>query len=347
MSAFNEERVLSVHHWNDSLFSFTTTRNAAFRFRNGHFVMMGLEVEGRPLLRAFSLAGANYDEHLEFYSIKIPDGALTSRLQHVEPGQRVLVGRKPTGTLLVENLRPGKRLYLLATGTGLAPFLSIIRDPATYERYEKVVIAHGVRRVSDLAYRSFIEDELPHHELVGEQVQRAAALLPHGDPRAVPEPGPHQRPRRGRQARPRPLAPRRRRRARSLHALRQPGDAEGSRRRPRGEGLRRGQQRPARLVRHRAGVRREVERAPTQGLLAGASSAPALTLCKRRKWGASFRTPRRIRPALIRGRSRPHRKKNPASPPSEPPPEAQYGAYGAMLLQISPAAHSELELQRR
>jgi len=178
MTAFNEERVLSVHHWNDSLFSFTTTRNAAFRFRNGHFVMMGLEVEGRPLLRAFSLAGANYDEHLEFYSIKIPDGALTSRLQHVAPGQRLLVGRKPTGTLLVENLRPGKRLYLLATGTGLAPFLSIIRDPATYERYEKVVIAHGVRRVSDLAYRTLIEDELPKHELVGEQVQQQLLYYP-------------------------------------------------------------------------------------------------------------------------------------------------------------------------
>ncbi|HXX68772.1 MAG TPA: ferredoxin--NADP reductase [Polyangiaceae bacterium] len=178
MNAFNEERVLSVHHWNESLFSFTTTRNAGFRFRNGHFVMMGLEVEGRPLLRAFSLAAADYDEHLEFYSIKIPDGALTSRLQHVESGHRVLVGRKPTGTLLVENLRPGKRLYLLATGTGLAPFLSIIRDPATYERYETVVLAHGVRRASDLAYQSFIEDELPHHELVGEQVRQQLLYYP-------------------------------------------------------------------------------------------------------------------------------------------------------------------------
>jgi ferredoxin--NADP+ reductase len=178
MSAFNEERVLDVHHWNDSVFSFTTTRNAAFHFRNGHFVMMGLEVEGRPLLRAFSLAGANYDEHLEFYSIKIQDGALTSRLQHIEPGQRVLVGRKPTGTLLVENLRPGKRLYLLATGTGLAPFMSIIRDPATYERYEKVVVAHGVRRESDLAYRSLIEEELPRHLLVGEQVQQQLLYYP-------------------------------------------------------------------------------------------------------------------------------------------------------------------------
>lgn len=178
MSAFNEEQVLSVHHWNDTLFSFTTTRNAAFRFRNGHFVMMGLEVEGKPLLRAFSLAAANYDEHLEFYSIKIEDGALTSRLQHIVPGQRVLVGRKPTGTLLVENLRPGKRLYLLATGTGLAPFMSIIRDPATYERFESVALVHGVRRVSDSAYRSFIEQELPRHELVGDPVRQQLLYYP-------------------------------------------------------------------------------------------------------------------------------------------------------------------------
>src|SRR3954471_16626617 len=139
MSSLNQERVLTVRHWNESLFSFTTTRSQAFRFQNGHFVMIGLEVEGRPLLRAFSVVSANYDEHLEFYSIKIPDGALTSRLQHVCPGHEVLVGRKPTGTLLVPNLRPGKRLYLLATGTGLAPFMSIVRDPDTYERYEHIV----------------------------------------------------------------------------------------------------------------------------------------------------------------------------------------------------------------
>ena len=129
MSNLNQEQVLSVRHWNDTLFSFTTTRNAGFRFKNGHFVMMGLDVEGRPLLRAFSMCSANYDEHLEFYSIKIPDGALTSRLQHIQPGSEVLVGRKPTGTLTIDNLLPGKHLYLLATGTGLAPFMSIIRDP--------------------------------------------------------------------------------------------------------------------------------------------------------------------------------------------------------------------------
>jgi ferredoxin--NADP+ reductase len=178
MSTVTQERVLSVHHWNDSLFSFTTTRSGSFRFRNGHFVMVGLEVEGRPLLRAFSVASANYDEHLEFYSIKIQDGALTSRLQHIKVGDEVLVGRKPTGTLLVDNLTPGKRLYLLATGTGLAPFMSIIRDPATYERFEHVVVAHGVRRVSDLGYRRFIEEELPAHELVGELVQKQLLYYP-------------------------------------------------------------------------------------------------------------------------------------------------------------------------
>jgi ferredoxin/flavodoxin---NADP+ reductase len=178
MSNFNQERVVSVHHWNDTLFSFKTTRNPGFRFRNGHFVMIGLEVQGRPLLRAFSMASANYDEHLEFYSIKIPDGALTSRLQHIEPGDEVLVGRKPTGTLVLDNLQPGKRLYLLATGTGLAPFMSIIRDPETYERFEHVVVAHGVRRASDLGYRATIEQELPQHELIGEQVRSQLLYYP-------------------------------------------------------------------------------------------------------------------------------------------------------------------------
>jgi ferredoxin/flavodoxin---NADP+ reductase len=178
MSNLNQERVLSVHHWNDTLFSFKTTRNQGFRFRNGHFVMMGLEVDGKPLLRAFSVVSPNYDEHLEFFSIKIPDGALTSRLQHIQPGDPVLVSRKPTGTLLVDNLLPGKRLYLLATGTGLAPFMSIIRDPETYDRFEHVVVAHGVRRGSDLAYSDYIERELPAHELVGEQVGKQLLYYP-------------------------------------------------------------------------------------------------------------------------------------------------------------------------
>jgi ferredoxin--NADP+ reductase len=178
MSAVTEERVLDVHHWNDTLFSFTTSRPAGFRFRNGHFVMVGLSVEGRPLLRAFSLVSANYDEHLEFYSIKIPDGALTSRLQHVTPGDPVLVSRKPTGTLLLDNLHPGRRLYLLATGTGLAPFMSIVRDPETYERYQQVVLAHGVRRVSDLGYRDTLADGLHRHELVGDQARDQLLYYP-------------------------------------------------------------------------------------------------------------------------------------------------------------------------
>jgi len=178
MAQTNQERVLSVHHWNDSLFSFTTTRNPTLRYRNGHFIMIGLEVEGRPLLRAFSFASANYDEHLEFYSIKVPDGPLTSRLRHIQPGDPILVGRKATGTLLLDHLRPGKRLYLLASGTGLAPFVSIIRDPETYEQYDKVVVAHSVRRVSDLGYRGYIEDELPRHELVGEQARAQLLYYP-------------------------------------------------------------------------------------------------------------------------------------------------------------------------
>ncbi|HKQ67716.1 MAG TPA: ferredoxin--NADP reductase [Polyangiaceae bacterium] len=178
MTTLNEERVLSVHHWNESLFSFTTTRNTTFRFRHGHFVMMGIEIDQRPLLRAFSLVGANYDEHLEFYSIKIPGGALTSRLRHVAPGHRVLVSKKPTGTLLVENVRPGKRLYLLATGTGLAPFMSIVRDPATYERFEHVVVVHGVRRVSDLGYRAHLENGLFEHELIGAQAREKLRYYP-------------------------------------------------------------------------------------------------------------------------------------------------------------------------
>jgi ferredoxin/flavodoxin---NADP+ reductase len=178
MSQVNQERVLSVRHWNDSLFSFTTTRDPSLRFRNGHFVMIGLEVEGRPLLRAFSFASANYDEHLEFYSIKVPDGPLTSRLRNIQPGDPILVGRKATGTLLLDHLQPGKRLYLLASGTGLAPFMSLIRDPEIYERFEHVIVAHSVRLVSDLGYREYIENELAHHELVGEQAQRQLLYYP-------------------------------------------------------------------------------------------------------------------------------------------------------------------------
>jgi ferredoxin/flavodoxin---NADP+ reductase len=178
MSQVTEEQVLSVHHWNETLFSFTTTRPASLRFKSGHFLMLGLEVAGRPLLRAYSVASPNYEEHLEFYSIKVPDGPLTSRLQHLQPGDPVLVGRKATGTLVLDHLVPGRRLYLLGTGTGLAPFMSIIRDPEVYERFEHVVIAHGVRRVSELGYSEYIQRDLPECELVGEQVRQQLLYYP-------------------------------------------------------------------------------------------------------------------------------------------------------------------------
>jgi ferredoxin--NADP+ reductase len=178
MSATGLQRVLHVHHWNESLFSFRTTRDPGLRFRNGHFVMLGLPVEGKPLLRAYSVASANHAEHLEFLSIKVPDGPLTSRLQHLKPGDEVIVGKKPVGSLVLDDLRPGRRLFLLATGTGLAPFMSIIQDPETYERFETVVLAHGVRQVSELAYAGFIRDELPRHEWLGDMVLEQLRYYP-------------------------------------------------------------------------------------------------------------------------------------------------------------------------
>ncbi|HKJ61668.1 MAG TPA: ferredoxin--NADP reductase [Hyphomicrobiales bacterium] len=170
MSNFNEETVLSVRHWTDTLFSFTTTRSPSFRFVNGQFTMIGLAIDGKPLLRAYSMVSTNYDEELEFLSIKVPDGPLTSRLQHIKEGDHILVGKKPTGTLVLDNLLPGRNLYLLSTGTGLAPFMSIIRDPETYEKCEKIVLVHGCRRVSELAYDTEITKELPNHEYLGELV---------------------------------------------------------------------------------------------------------------------------------------------------------------------------------
>ena len=178
MKAFNVERVLDVHHWNDTLFSFKTTRDPALRFRNGHFVMIGLEVDGRPLMRAYSIASANYEEHLEFFSIKVNNGPLTSRLQHLKEGDSILVGRKPVGTLVIDDLLPGQRLYLLGSGTGLAPFLSIIKDPDTYDRFERVVLVHGVRHISELAYADFIARELPEHEFLGEAIRDKLIYYP-------------------------------------------------------------------------------------------------------------------------------------------------------------------------
>jgi ferredoxin/flavodoxin---NADP+ reductase len=178
MSAFNEEKVLSVHHWTDRLFTFTTTRDQSLRFLNGHFTMIGLKVNNKPLLRAYSIVSANYEEHLEFLSIKVPDGPLTSRLQHIQVGDTIIVGRKPTGTLVIDYLVPGKRLYLMSTGTGLAPFMSIIRDPATYEKFEQVILVHGVRQVDELAYHDLLVEHLPNHEFLGEMVTSQLRYYP-------------------------------------------------------------------------------------------------------------------------------------------------------------------------
>jgi ferredoxin--NADP+ reductase len=178
MSTFATERVLSVHHWNDNLFSFKTTRDPGLRFENGQFVMIGLQVENRPLVRAYSIASPNYEEHLEFFSIKVPNGPLTSRLQHLKVNDEVLVSRKPTGTLVIHDLKPGKNLYLLSTGTGLAPFMSVIQDIEAYDRFEKIVLIHGVRYVSELAYADFIEKELPNNEFFGEFVREKLIYYP-------------------------------------------------------------------------------------------------------------------------------------------------------------------------
>ena len=178
MSAFNEERVLSVHHWTDRLFTFTTTRDTSLRFSNGHFTMIGLRVNDKPLLRAYSIVSANYEEHLEFLSIKVPEGPLTSRLQHIQVGDSIIVGKKPTGTLLIDYLLPGKRLYLLSTGTGLAPFMSIIRDPATYEAFDQVILVHGVRQADELAYHDLVVEHLPKHEFLGEMIAQKLLYYP-------------------------------------------------------------------------------------------------------------------------------------------------------------------------
>jgi ferredoxin--NADP+ reductase len=178
MSNFNEERVTSVHHWTDTLFSFTTTRDPTFRFRNGEFTMIGLKVGEKPLLRAYSVVSANYEDKLEFFSIKVPNGPLTSKLQHMKVGDPIIVSRKATGTLVLDNLHSGRNLYLLGTGTGLAPFLSIIKDPETYERFEKVVLIHGCRQVAELAYGETITEALPNDEFVGELIREKLIYYP-------------------------------------------------------------------------------------------------------------------------------------------------------------------------
>lgn len=178
MATLTTETVTHVHHWNKDLFSFKTSRSPNLRFENGHFVMLGLQVDGRPLTRAYSIASANYDDELEFFSIKVADGPLTSKLQNIRIGDEVLVSNKPTGTLIADHLLPGKHLYLISTGTGLAPFISIIKDPEVYERFDKVIITHGVRTVSELAYQNYIEHELRQNEYFGEDVAKKLIYYP-------------------------------------------------------------------------------------------------------------------------------------------------------------------------
>jgi len=178
MSNMTTQTVLSVRHWDDRLFSFRTTRDPGLVFANGQFVMIGLEVDGKPLTRAYSVASPNYEDYLEFLSIKVPNGPLTSRLQHLQPGDNIVVSKKPVGTLLLSDLKPGKHLYLLSTGTGLAPFMSVIQDPETYERFEKIVLIHGVRRVTELAYAQFITTILPRNEFFGENVRNQLIYYP-------------------------------------------------------------------------------------------------------------------------------------------------------------------------
>ena len=177
-AAFFSETVQHVHHWTDRLFSFRCSRDPAFRFQAGQFAMIGLLVEGKPLLRAYSMASAPHDDFLEFLSIKVPDGPLTSRLQHIAPGDSVLIGRKSVGTLVPDNLLPGRTLWMLGTGTGLAPFLALVKDPEVYDRYERVVLVHGVREVKELAYHDWLGHELPNHEFLGELVRDKLVYYP-------------------------------------------------------------------------------------------------------------------------------------------------------------------------
>lgn len=178
MAEAHKETVIDVHHWSDTLFTIKTTRDPSLRFRNGEFAMVGIEVEGKPLMRAYSMASSNYEDYLEFYSIKVQDGPLTSRLQHIQVGDALLVSKKPTGTLLWDHLSPGKHLWMLSTGTGLAPFLSIIKDPEIYENFEKVILVHGCRYINELTYQQLITHELQNNEYFGDSVKTKLIYYP-------------------------------------------------------------------------------------------------------------------------------------------------------------------------
>lgn len=178
MATIYTETVKTVRHWTDTLFSFTATRNPGFRFLSGQFTMIGLAIDGRPLLRAYSMCNANHEDQLEFFSIKVPDGPLTSKLQLLAPGDSLLVNSKPTGTLIQDNLHPGKHLYLLGTGTGLAPFASIVKDPEAYDRYEKIILVHGCRYVAELGYGEMIVNRLLEDAVFGELAQEKLLYYP-------------------------------------------------------------------------------------------------------------------------------------------------------------------------
>ncbi len=177
-AAFDSVRVTWVRHWNEHLFSLAVERPRSFRFRAGEFIMLGLSAGEKPLMRAYSISSASYADEIEFLSIKVADGPLTSRLQGVREGDELYLGRKPTGTLVADALKPGKRLFMLSTGTGLAPFLSLMREPDTYERFEQVVLVHSVRRVSDLAWRDEMTARLIDDPLVGEQAVHQFHYIP-------------------------------------------------------------------------------------------------------------------------------------------------------------------------
>lgn len=167
--AADMQQVTSVHHWTDKLFSFRVTRPRSLRFRSGEFLMLGLPGEnGKPVLRAYSIASPSWDEELEFYSIKVPDGPLTSRLQKIDIGDGVIIRPKPTGTLVLDALVPGKRCYLIATGTGIAPFASLLRDPDIFERFDEVILTHTVRGNAELGYGEELCSRILKDPLVGE-----------------------------------------------------------------------------------------------------------------------------------------------------------------------------------
>ncbi|MDG2107182.1 MAG: ferredoxin--NADP reductase [Woeseiaceae bacterium] len=172
------QRVTWVHHWTDSLFSFRIERPDSFRFRSGEFVMIGLEDGNRPLLRAYSIVSPNWEEHLEFFSIKVPEGPLTSRLQHLKVGDYLFLNKKPTGTLVTDALKSGQRLFMIGTGTGLAPFLSVLRDPETHEKFDEIILTHTVREEQELAYREFLEEQIHADEIFGELLRDRFTYYP-------------------------------------------------------------------------------------------------------------------------------------------------------------------------